>query len=235
MTTFNIYVCSYNRAKTTTTKDLLEYCTYVVRKSQEQEYRDAGIENIWAIEDELIDSAIKVYSYVIANAPEDVIALCDDDIVTFKYRMADMNDITDKSVATSEIERLAQITDDLRIGLLTTDASPRPYYDRPFKVCCASSGGFKIVNRKYYKVKVDYEIQYCQDLDAVLQELMANRIVLHPVYFLADALIDKNSGGISTNRVRSAVMDSVTAMENKWGHYFRYDFKKNVPYIKVKR
>ena len=48
---FNIYVPSYGRAATTKTFKLLEYCTYVVRKSQEEEYRARGIESIWAVDD----------------------------------------------------------------------------------------------------------------------------------------------------------------------------------------
>ncbi len=43
---FNIYVPSYGRAATTKTFKLLEYCTYVVRKSQEEEYRARGIETM---------------------------------------------------------------------------------------------------------------------------------------------------------------------------------------------
>ncbi len=48
---FNIYVPSYGRAAVTNTFKLLEYCTYVVRKSQEEEYRARGIESVWAVED----------------------------------------------------------------------------------------------------------------------------------------------------------------------------------------
>lgn len=236
MSTFNIYVCSYNRPNTTTTYKLLNYCTYVVRKSQEEDYRNAGIESIWAIEDDLIDSAFKVYDYVSRNAPEDVIALCDDDIIAFMYRGADNEAISDPDIATSEIERLAQLTEDLRVGYLTTDSTPRPFgYDQPFGFNVGSSGAFKIINKRYYKAKMDIEVNYCADIDCTLQELCANRIVLHPKYFLANALIDKNAGGLSTHRVRSAVMNCVTAMENKWGKYFRYDYDRNTPKIKVKR
>lgn len=41
-----IYVPSYNRADTTNTFKWLERCTYVVRKSQEEQYRARGIESI---------------------------------------------------------------------------------------------------------------------------------------------------------------------------------------------
>lgn len=236
MSRFNIYVCSYNRPTTTTTYKLLDYCTYVVRKSQEEDYRNAGIESIWAIDDELIDSAFKVYDYVSRNAPEEVIALCDDDIMSFVYRGEENEDITDPHIATSEIERLAQLTEDLRIGYLTTDSTPRPFgYDQPFGFSVGSSGAFKIINRNYYKAQMDIDVFYCCDIDCVLQELMANRIVLHPKYFLARAKIDKNAGGLSSTRVRSAVMNSVTAMENKWGQYFSYNFAMNTPNIRVKR
>jgi glycosyltransferase involved in cell wall biosynthesis len=235
MTSFNIYVPSYNRAGATTTYKLLDYCTYVVRKSQEEDYRNAGIKNIWAIDDDKIDSALKVYTYVIENAKEDVIALCDDDIIDFVFRLETLEHTTDSERITSEIEGLAQLTEDLRVGYLTTDSACQPYYQNPFFMVCSTSGAFKIVNRKYYKVKVDWNIEYCNDIDAILQELMTSRIVLHPNYFFAYALIDTNAGGISTDRFRSKVLDSVTAMENKWGKYFRYNYEHNVPKVRVKR
>lgn len=236
MATFNIYVCSYNRPETTTTHKLLEYCTYVVRKSQEDDYKKNGIKSIWAIDDKLIDSGFKVYDYVIRNAPEDVIALCDDDIINFMYRMDSNEPITDPEIATSEIERLAQLTEDLRVGYLTTDSAPQPFgYDQPFSFNSSTSGAFKIVNRKYFKAKMDINTNYCSDIDCILQELAYNRVILHPKYFLAHALIDKNSGGLSSNRTRSAVMDNVATMEVKWGRYFSYNFERNTPKIKVKR
>lgn len=235
--TFNIYVCSYNRAKTTTTYKLLEYCTYVVRKSQEQEYREnTGIKNIWAIDDELIDSAYKVYEYVKNNAPENVIALCDDDIIRFVYRQERNVPIVDAETTTAEIERLAQLTEDLKLGLLTTDSTPRPYgYNQPYTFSACVSGAFKIINRDYYKAKNDPAVPYSCDIDCVLQELMLNRIILHPLYFVAQAKIDTNGGGLSTNRLRKEQLDSITAMENKWGKYFRFDFNRNTPHIKVER
>ena len=53
--TLGIYVPSYRRSSKILTYHLLEYCTYMVRKSEEQAYREAGVENIWAVDDELID------------------------------------------------------------------------------------------------------------------------------------------------------------------------------------
>ena len=75
-----VYVPSYQRYDDKERiYDHLEYCTYVVRKSEEELYRKNGIENIWAIEDELIDSMHKVFQYIIDNAPEDIVVIIDDD------------------------------------------------------------------------------------------------------------------------------------------------------------
>lgn len=236
MATFNIYVPSYNMANTTTTYKLLEYCTYVVRKSQEKDYRENGIKDIWAIDDELIDNGLKVHDYIIKNAKEDVIAMCDDDIINFMYRMDTNDPISDVETATSEIERLAQLTEDLRIGYLTTDSAPQPFgYDQPFSFSSGVSGALKIFNRKVFKSKIDFDTFYCFDVDLILQELAYNRVVLHPKYFLAHALIDKNSGGFSSTKTRSKVMSNVATMEVKWGKYFGYNFVRNIPKINVKR
>ena len=78
--TFNVYVPSYQRyGDKVRIYDHLEYCTYVVRKSEEAKYRAAGIERIWSIEDSLIDSMHKVFQYIIDESPEDVICIVDDD------------------------------------------------------------------------------------------------------------------------------------------------------------
>lgn len=74
--TFNIYVASYHRWNTTTVWKYLEYCTYVVRKSEEEAYRSVGIQNILAVEDDLICSFVKVHNWLIDNAPEVLISDC---------------------------------------------------------------------------------------------------------------------------------------------------------------
>ena len=65
-----IYVQSYNRYDKILTQDLFEECTYVVRKSEEKFYKEAGVKKIWAVDDELINSAIKTYWYIVDNALE---------------------------------------------------------------------------------------------------------------------------------------------------------------------
>ena len=98
--TFNIYVRSYNRWDTITTGKIVEYCTYVVRKSQADKYKEAGVENVWGIEDELINSGEKVLNYLIENAPEDVICVLDDDLYYFRYRLDEYEKITDPVMPT---------------------------------------------------------------------------------------------------------------------------------------
>ena len=48
--TLGIYVQSYHRYNKILTQDLLERCTYVVRASEADLYRKAGVENVWAAE-----------------------------------------------------------------------------------------------------------------------------------------------------------------------------------------
>ena len=87
-----IYVPSYHRSDIIRTYNLLEKCVYVVRESERQAYLDAGIKDadLWSVQDDLIDSVDKVYWYIIQNAKEDVICICDDDIEDFQY-MLDFN------------------------------------------------------------------------------------------------------------------------------------------------
>ena len=70
--TLGIYVQSYHRYNKILTQDLLEDCTYVVRKSEEQLYLNAGVKKVWAAPDEEVNNAIKTYWWIVDNAPEDI-------------------------------------------------------------------------------------------------------------------------------------------------------------------
>lgn len=234
MSTFNIYVASYNRSDKTIVYKLLDYCTYVVRKSEEQKYRSVGINSIWAIDDELINSFSKVHNYLIEHAPEDVICVLDDDMKTFRYSTDRNLPIKDKTVSTREIERLAQIQYDLGVGLLGTriTASPKNYNaEYHFS---GMIGPVRIYNREVVKARYD-KLQFFADTDFVLQELLENRIILRPDYFATDALLETNKGGMNIKRNRDIQLKLAEKMKQKWGKYFAYSKENNVSKINVKR
>lgn len=237
--TFGIYIPSYKRAKTCNAHIFLEYGTYIVRASEYDEYVEALKDyadhiTVQPVEDELICGMVEVNQWLIDNAPEDVIAVLDDDIHHFYYRMFDTEDIKDPTIITSELERVGQIMADLGIGFGATDATIRPWnYDCEFsfKGC---AGAVRWVNRKTFKSKCNKELEYNYDLDVVLQELLYNRIILKPKYFCSKGLTDTNEGGAS-NKQRKDQIASIHLMQQKWGKYFTYNFKQNVPHINVKR
>lgn len=232
-----IYVPSYHRSNAIKTYHLLEKCTYVVRKSEEQAYLKAGIkkEDLWAIDDELINGGDVVVWYIIEHAPEDVFCICDDDFEDFKYMIDFCWDIgKDKSVITAEIERQLQLIYDLDIGLGFLMPTCIPYnYDREFAFK-AIPGAVKFINKKVFSSKYDPAVAENFDIDMVLQELMNNRICLVPKYFYDKSKMDVNAGG-NSERKRKDQEDSVANMKIKWGKYFDYNFEKNKPNIKVSR
>ena len=231
---FNIYVPSYKRSETTCTFQLLEYCTYVVRKSEEEKYRRRGIKNIWAVEDEKIDSMVKVANFIIENAPEDLIAMVDDDIPKFIYRLDTSEYLTDPEIITSEIERIGQLLYDLELGYAAVDASTVPWnYASEFEFK-GSSGGMRWINRPKFKSRFREEVAHNCDLDVILHELLVNRIVLKPKYFCTKGGTDTNAGGNSSKK-RSDQVACIELMKMKWGKYFDYNLKSNKPYIRVKR
>lgn len=231
-----IYVPSYSRSDSICTKKFLKDAVYVVRKTQKEDYLKAGIkeEDLWAVDDELIDSNVKVYYYIINNAEEDVVVIADDDIEKFVYRMNDVVDIYDEETVLCEIERIGQLLVDLDLGYACVDNNAIPYgYDREvaFK---GIPGSLSIINRAKFKAKIDEKVKYNFDIDIVMQELVCNRIVLLEKYFKPIAKIDTNKGGDSSKK-RQQQIDSIRNMKVKWGKYFEYDFKKNKPKINVKR
>lgn len=232
-----IYVPSYHRSNAIKTYHLFEKCIYVVRKSEEKAYLDAGIkkEDLWAIDDELINAGDIVVWYIIEHAPEDVFCICDDDLDDFKYLLDYSWDVgKDKELITSEVERIMQLIYDLDIGLGFLGPTCIPYnYDREFAFK-GIPGAVKFVNKKVFKAKYDKDVSENFDIDMILQELMKNRVCLMPKYFYDKSKMDVNAGGNSERR-RKDQEDSVTNMKIKWGKYFDYDFKKNKPIIKVNR
>ena len=76
--TIGIYVPSYKRYDRIMTWNVLNDCTYVVRESEEEAYREAGITKILTGPDEEINSLAKVRQWIIDNTPEDIVIQCDD-------------------------------------------------------------------------------------------------------------------------------------------------------------
>lgn len=219
--TFNIYVQSYNRSDAILTFHNLEYCTYVVRKSEEAAYRVAGIENILSVEDHLIDSCGKVTNYLLDNAQEDVICIVDDDIENFYYRLEELSKIESKVDITREIERIAQLMTDLDIGYACCpiDTSVK-YYDRPFKFV-GVTGGLKIFNRMVLDTRVSLEYKFLSDIDFELHELLKRRIILIANYFCNNAKVDVNAGGNNGNKSLQEIESENERMSLKWGKYYR--------------
>lgn len=233
MATFNIYIPSYNRENDILTNKYLEYCTFVVRKSQKERYEEKGVK-VLAVEDDLINSIPKVQNWLIDNAEEDVICLIDDDIKSFVYRIEENEKITDTSIITKEIERLAQLVYDLDIGYLSTpnDMSPM-YYDREFKFV-GVTGQLRIINRKKVVSRFN-DIDFLNDVDFALQELLRNRIYLIPNYFIADGIVDTNSGGSNENKTAKKFDIANDIMADKWGKYYEKAGEGKAGKLRVKR
>lgn len=232
--TLGIYIPSYKRAATATTHNLLDRYVYVVRESEEAFYREHGITSILAVKDSQINSVVKVNRWLIENAPEDVIAILDDDLHHFYYRLDRNEEISSAEVIMSEIERIAQLMIDLNIGYAATDPTTAPWnYNSEFEFK-GTSGGMRWVNRSAFKAKPREDVEFNWDLDVVLQELLYNRVILKPKYFCSKGLTDTNAGGLSDKK-RSQQIASINLMKIMWGKYFHYDFGSNKPYIRVKR
>ena len=234
MATFNIYVPSYHRWDTTHVYKNLEYCTYVVRKSEEEFYKKLGVKT-WAIEDHLINSFAKVQNYIIRNAPEDVVCVLDDDIENFYYRLEKNERIASQEECTRELERLGQICYDLDIGLLGCPIRNIPWgYTAEFHFS-GMIGPIRYYNRKKITKSEYIQMSFFGDTDFVLQELLNNRIILRPDYLVTDAQLETNKGGMNQKRNKAIQLQNYDKMKAKWGKYIDFNPKKNVTMIIVKR
>ncbi len=229
---------SYKRADAIKTKDLFEYCTYVVREEEEEAYRKAGVTDLLVIPDGAVFSFMSTLYWIIENTPEDIIFIADDDIERFLYRMRDTRSIEtddgmpDKETATAEVERIAQLVYDLNIGLAFDQNSIAPYaYDAEFKFVGIPAHA-RWINKKAFKATYTREDDAASDVDMMMQELLKNRVILQPKYIVAKAQMDLNEGA---TRTRKGHLLLIEALKNKWGKYYGYNHKRNIPIINVKR
>jgi len=233
---FGIYIPSYRRAKLACTHKLVEYGTYVVRKSEEDAYRSQTLTpcDVWAVDDRFIGGLTEVNQYLIENAKEDIICILDDDIRHFYYRLDETEEILDPATITMELERFAQLMVDLDIGFGCVDSTAAIWnYDGAFAFK-GTAGSTRWINRSKFKAKCIKELEHNYDLDVVLQELLYNRIVLKPRYFCSKGSTDTLAGGAS-GKLREDQIATINMMKQKWGKYFDYDFVHNKPKIMVQR
>ena len=236
----------HKRADNILTKHCLEYCTYVVRESEAEVYRNAGVDDLLVIPENAtthdgapVRNFMTTLYWIIENTPEDVIFIADDDIKNFVYRLNDSTNIDSlnfknhKEITTSEIERIAQLLVDLNLGFACDNPQPALYvYDREFSFK-GMPGGIRWINKKALKAKFDRTDWATSDIDMMMQELLTNRIILLPKYFHSNAKSATNSGGTTVDTDLNYKFR--LAMKNKWGGYYDFNFKKNQAKINVKR
>ncbi len=237
-TSFNIYCMSYRRPNAILTKNCFEYCTYVVREEEADAYRAAGIDDMLVIPDGAVRSFMSTLYWIIENTPEPVIFVADDDIEQFVYRLDTTAYIQgedgqpDKETITAEVERIAQLISDLGIGYAFDQNSIAPYaYDQEFKFV-GVPGHLRWINKAAFKATYDPADPAASDVDMMMQELLKNRVILQPRYICVKASMDTNDGAARTRKGHLVLID---ALKNKWGKYYGYNHKRNIPQILVKR
>lgn len=233
MKTVGIYVPSYNRPNNIITFKHLPFVTYVVRKSEEQLYRNSGVTNILAVEDEKINSWTKVMTYIARETPEDLTVSLDDDIDKWIMRGIKNNPVEDHEVVQMELLRICQMISDLKIGYGSLTFTPTPWsYTGEFRFC-GNAGSVYFFNKKHLKAKYDQKGGAFCDTDFQLQELLANRVVLIPQYLVAIAKLNK--GRDTQGRDSSLVLASGEYMKAKWGSAYSYNPKTRKGKVVVKR
>lgn len=234
--TFGIYVPSYKRYDCIKTDKVLNDCTYVVRESEEQLYRDAGVRKILAAPDQEIDSLPKIRQWIIDHTPEDIIVQIDDDIERFSYvNKVNMEEIPDPDIIDAELVRIGQILSDLNLGFASIRMQESVIkYNEEFRFS-STIGLVCWFNKVSLESRYDENVRFKADTDFQLSELLNNRIIIVPEYLRAKAQYDKNSGGNNTNKNSSTMNETIEYLKNKWGKYYEHNFKTNQSKVKVRR
>lgn len=220
------------------TETMLEYSTVVVREEEYDKYKEYGHKNLLVIPKGEVHDFMSTFYWIIENSPEDVICILDDDITQFVYRQDEIKKIgkddEGREIITSELERIGQLLVDLKLGLAFSGINMAHYvYDKEFGFK-GMVGPIRWINKLDFKAKYDPNDPAAGDIDMCYQELLLNRVVLQEKYVCAHAVQNKIIGE-NENISRQDHIAYVSAMKNKWGKYYLYDFKKNEARINVKR
>lgn len=230
-----IYVPSYKRYDKIMTYHILNKCTYVVRESEAELYRAAGISDLLVAPDDEINSLPKIRQWIIDNTPEPIVIQIDDDIKEFLYNHKNSQQVLTKDEVDIELSRFAQMIVDLGIGLSSISMRAIPYnYQGEFQFT-GLIGGVVIFNKTKLKSKYDTKIISKVDVDVELQELLHNRIILIPKYFVMTSGVDTNKGGSNDTKTLQKIEGIVEYLKTKWGKYFNHDYRKNISKVNVKR
>lgn len=234
--TIGIYVPSYKRSNIIKTDKILNQCTYVVRESEEDLYREAGVRSIMTAPDNEIDSLPKIRQWIIDNTPEDIVIQVDDDIERFSYvNKVNMVEVEDPDIVDAELARIAQIISDLDIGFASIRMQESVVkYNEEFRFQ-STIGLMCWFNKSALKSRYDENVLFKADTDFQLSELLENRIIIVPEYLRAKAMYDKNSGGNNVNKNSQTMMQTIEYLRNKWGKYYDHNFKTNQSKVKVRR
>lgn len=229
---------SYHRADVNLTEKLVDYCTYVVREEEADEYRANGHNNLLTIPQGAAHDFTSTFYWIINNTPEDIICILDDDIKNFVWRMDKFEKIGDdeegREIVTTEIERQAQLLVDLDLGFSFCQIGGASYtYNQEFAFK-GMPGPVRWINKSAFKAKYDPNDEASGDIDIAMQELLRNRIVLMEKYFIAKASQNEILGAKEELRHDDHV-SYVHAMKTKWGRYYSYNWKKNEASINVQR
>ena len=235
--TFNIYVMSCHRAKCITSHKFFDYCTVVVREEEKEEYLANGVTNLLVIPTGEVNNFMDTLYWIIDNTPEDVIYVCDDDVEDFMYRQRECVSITsfetgepDTNTITEEVERIAQLIVDLKLGFACDNASRSVYaYNREIAFV-GMPGHMRWINKECLKARYDKDDVCASDIDMAMQEMIFNRVIFQPRYFCVESEVGKN-----TSESRNEQKIFIENMKNKWGKYYGFDFKRNIASIKVQR
>lgn len=180
MKTVGIYVPSYKRSDCIKTDKVLNDCTYVVRESEEELYRAAGVRKILTAPDQEINSLPKVRQWIIDNTPEDIVIQVDDDIERFSYvNKINMEEIADPDVVDGELLRIAQILSDLNLGFASIRMQESVVkYNEEFRFF-STIGLVCWFNKAGLKSRYDENVKFKADTDFQLSELLTNRSLLY--------------------------------------------------------
>ena len=234
--TFGIYVPSYRRYDCIKTDKVLNECTYVVRESEDDLYRKAGVQKIMAAPDREVDSLPKIRQWIIDHTPEDIIVQIDDDIERFSYvNKNNMEEIVDPDIIDCELARIGQILSDLRLGFASIRMQESVIkYNEEFRFQ-STIGLVCWFNKADLKSRYDPNVRYKADTDFELSELLQNRIIIVPEYLRAKAKYDKNSGGNNVSKNTQTMNETIEYLKNKWGKYYEHNYRTNQSKVKVRR
>ncbi len=215
---FEVYIPSWKRARSMTTKRFMPWAVPVVDEKEADEYREIWGEPIMAIPSEVNGNIARVRNYILDNAGCDRVLMCDDDYVEIGYFEAGKEHTLRDGQLQAFISNGFNMAEEMGVGLWGLQPQKDPKFYReysPFSLLSIILAPWHGVIRS--ELRYDERLPLKDDYDFFIQSCRKfHKCLRFNKYWYLVGHIDQ-PGGCSAYRNFKREISQNQKLQKKWG------------------